>query len=92
MSREAGIGNEGPDGELISQIERNQVVVVAMVHLSQSEKERGIDSKAVTCFMALPLGENSPVRARIVDAEVAGTLQLPIVRLKITARTAKPAA
>ncbi len=51
------------DGELISQIERNQAVVVAMVHLSQREKERGIDSKAVTCFMALPLGENSAVRA-----------------------------
>ncbi|MCH7798098.1 MAG: hypothetical protein IID28_06595 [Planctomycetes bacterium] len=80
------------DGELISQIERNQAVVVAMVHLSQREKERGIDSKAVTCFMALPLGENSPVQARIVDAEVGGTHQVPIVRLKITARAAKPAA
>ena len=79
------------DGELISQIERNQVVVVAMVHLSQREKERGIDSKAVTCFMALPLGENSAVRARIVDAEVGGTPQLPMVRLKITPRAVKPA-
>ncbi len=79
------------DGELISQIERNQAVVVAMVHLSQREKERGIDSKPVTCFMALPLGENSPVQATIVDAEVGDTPQLPIVRLKITARAAKPA-
>ena len=79
------------DAELIGQIERNQAVVVAMVHLSQREKERGIDSKAVTCFMALPLGENSPVQARIVDAEVGGTHQVPIVRLKITPRAAKPA-
>ncbi len=79
------------DAELIGELERHGAVVVAMVHLSQREKERGIESKPVTCFMALPLGANSAVKARIVDAQVGGSPQPPVVRLKITARTPKTA-
>lgn len=68
------------DGTLIQQIDRGQVTVVALVHLSTNEKERRIDSKAITCFMALlPDG-----RIKVVDAEVAGSTQPPVVRLKIT--------
>lgn len=79
------------NGELISQIERNQVVVVALVHLSQREKERGIESKPVTCFMALPRDEDAPFQAAIVTAEIDGDTTPPVVHLKITDRTAKPA-
>ncbi len=75
------------DAELIAELERHAAVVVAMVHLSQREKESGIESKPVTCFMALPLGANSPVNARIIDAEVEGSPQPPVIRLRITERT-----
>jgi len=74
------------DAQLIAELERHTAVVVALVHLSQREKESGIESKPVTCFMALPLGANSVVKARIIDAEVNGSPQPPVVRLKITER------
>ena len=74
------------DAQLIAELQRHTAVVVAMVHLSQREKETGIESKPVTCFMALPLGENSTVKARIIDAEVDGSPQLPVIRLRITER------
>ncbi len=74
--------------DLIREIERNQAVIVALVHLSQKEKELGIESKPVTCFMALPRDENSPVGATIVEATVGDSLQPPTVRLKITDRAA----
>ena len=77
------------DIELISRIERNQAVVVAIVHLSQREKERGISEKPVTCFMALPRDENAPFRAAIVSAEIDGTAQPPVIRLKISDRAAE---
>ncbi len=80
------------DIELISQIERNQAVVVAIVHLSQREKERGIEEKPVTCFMALPRGDNAPFQAAIVSAEIDGAVQPPVIRLKISERAAKPPA
>lgn len=79
------------DGELISQVERNQAVVVALVHLSQREKERGITQKPVTCFMALPRDEDSPFQVAIVNAEIEGETQTPVIRLKISDRAAKPA-
>ncbi len=72
------------DGALIRQIERGEATVVALVHLSSSEKERRIESKAVTCFMALqPEGGGT-----IVDAEVSGSSLMPVVRLQITDRSA----
>ena len=71
------------DGTLVQQIERGQVTVVALVHLSTNEKERHISSKPVMCFMAiLPNGDG-----RIVDAEIAGSDQRPEIRLKITDRS-----
>ncbi len=67
---------------LIQQIERGQATIVALVHLSTREKERRLESKPVTCFVALlPDG-----RMSIVDAGAAGSTQLPVVRLKITER------
>ncbi|TDJ54861.1 MAG: hypothetical protein E2O40_06630 [Planctomycetota bacterium] len=80
------------DLELIGRIERNQAVVVAIVHLSQREKERGIKEKPVTCFMAIPRDGNAAFRAAIVSAEIEGDTQAPVIRLKISDRTAKPPA
>ncbi len=77
------------DIELISRIERNQAVVVAIVHLSQREKERGIEEKRVTCFMALPRDDNAPFQAAIVSAEIDGDAQAPVIRLKISDRAAE---
>ncbi len=76
------------DASLISQIERNQAVVIALVHLSQREKERGIEQKPVTCFMALARDEDSPFRAALVTAEINGSAHAPVIRLKISDRTA----
>ena len=80
------------DIELINRIERNQAVVVAIVHLSQREKERGIEEKPVTCFLALPRDGNAPFPAAIVSAEIDGVAQAPLIRLKISDRTVKPPA
>jgi hypothetical protein len=72
------------EGTLIQQVNRGQVRVVALVHLSAEDKERRVESKPVTCFMALhPDG-----RAVLVDAEINGSHQLPVIRLKITERVA----
>jgi hypothetical protein len=74
------------NADLIRRIELNQVVVVALVHLSHDEKEKRIASKPVTCFMALPRDETSPMPATIVEAEVGDGTQPPVVRLRITDR------
>ena len=72
------------DGALIRQIEQGLATVVALVHLSSSEKERRIESKAVTCFMALP--PQGP--GTIVEAEVDGSKLMPVIRLQISDRSA----
>jgi hypothetical protein len=75
------------DRELISQIEGGDAVVVALVHLSHQEKELGVESKPITCFMALPRDSSVSVAPTLVDAEVNGSNQLPIIRLKIVERS-----
>ena len=70
------------DGDLIEEIEQGKATVVALVHLSNAEKERRIESKPVTCFLALR-DDGSPT---IVEAEAGGSAQ-PIVHLRITERT-----
>ncbi len=72
------------DRELISRIDRGDAVVVALVHLSHQEKELGIESKPVTCFMALPRDAGISVEPTLVEAEVNGSSQLPLIRLQIT--------
>ncbi len=71
------------DGALIRQIEQGEATVVALVHLSSSEKERRIESKAVTFFMALPPQGGGT----IVEVEVDGSRLMPVIRLQITERT-----
>jgi hypothetical protein len=70
------------DGALIQQIEQGKATVVALVHLSNVEKERRVESKPVTCFMALaPDGGGT-----IVEAEINGSNQPPLVRIHIVER------
>ena len=78
------------DRELISQIERGDAVVVALVHLSHQEKELGVESKPVTCFMALPRDAGVAVEPTLVEAEVNGSNQLPLIRVTITERSSSP--
>jgi len=79
------------DIELISRIERNQAFVVAIVHLSQRDKERGIEEKPVTCFMVLPRDGNAQFQAAIVSAAIDGVTQAPVIRMKISDRLVKSA-
>ncbi len=70
------------DGALVQQIEQDRDKVVALVHLSLNEKEQGIESKPVTCFMALlPDGG-----AELVEAQVGGSAQPPVIHFKIRQR------
>ncbi|MHC4128412.1 MAG: YbbR-like domain-containing protein [Planctomycetota bacterium] len=78
------------DRELISRIERGDAVVVALVHLSHQEKELGVESKPVTCFMALPRDSSVSVAPTLVEAEVSGSSQPPLIRLQITERSSSP--
>jgi hypothetical protein len=72
--------------ELIRQIDRGDAVVVALVHLSHQEKELVVESKPVTCFMALPRDAGIAIEPTLVEAEVNGSNQMPVIRLKITER------
>jgi hypothetical protein len=70
------------DGDLIKRIAANEVPVVALVHLTNKDKEQRIESKPVTCFLAiLPDG---PVT--LVEAEIADSPGPPVIRLNITPR------
>ena len=71
------------DGDLIRRIQADEVQVVALVHLSTNEKDNRIESKPLTCFMAIP--PDGP--AVLVDAEVPDTTGPPVIGLTITPRT-----
>ncbi len=70
------------DAALISQIERRDVKVVAILHLTTSDKDQRIESKPISCFMAVPDVGN----ATIVQAEVAGSARLPIIHFRVIER------
>ena len=70
------------DAALISQIERRDVKVVALLHLTTSDKDQRIESKPISCFMAVP-DVGLPT---IVQAEVAGSARLPIIHFRVIER------
>ncbi len=70
------------DAALISQIERRDVKVVALLHLTTSDKDQRIESKPISCFMAVP----DVGTATIVQAEVAGSAPLPIIHFRVIER------
>ncbi len=70
------------DAALIDRIAAGDVKVFALVHISSTEKEQGIEAKPVTCFLALiPEGESTTV-----TAELDGSLQPPLIHLRISER------
>ncbi len=75
------------DGALIDRIEAQEVKVIAILHLSTQDKERGIASKRVTEFIALLPDDTL---APPVTAEVNGD-DHPMIRLTITEREASSA-
>ncbi len=74
------------DAALISQIERRDVKVVALLHLTTSDKDQRIESKPISCFMARP----DVGTATIVQAEVAGSAPLPIIHFRVIERQSSP--
>ncbi len=74
------------DAALISQIERRDVKVVALLHLTTSDKDQRIESKPISCFMAVP----DVGTATIVQAEVAGSAPLPIIHFRVIERQSSP--
>lgn len=71
------------DAALIDRIAAGDVKVFALVHISSTEKEQGIEAKPVTCFLALiPEGESTTV-----TAQLNGSLQPPLIHLRISERT-----
>ncbi len=74
------------DPALIDRIAAGDVKVFALVHISSTEKEQGIEAKPVTCFLALiPEGESTTV-----TAELNGSLQPPLIHLRISERARAP--
>lgn len=70
------------DAALIARIAAGDVKVFALVHISSTEKEQGIEAKPVTCFLALiPEGGSTTV-----TAELDGSLQPPLIHLRISER------
>lgn len=74
------------ESDLIRRIEADEVFVVAMLHLSNREKEQGIDRKPISYFLALVPDDHGGTRGVIVDARVAGSTNLPIVRFRVSRR------
>jgi len=70
------------EGELIRRIASGDVKVIGLLHLTSAEKERLIESKPLTCFLAIP-PEGS---VQIVNASVGASAQMPVVSLKISKR------
>ena len=74
------------DAALIDRIAAGDVKVFALVHISSTEKEQGIEAKPVTCFLALiPDGESTTV-----TAQLNGSLQPPLIHLRISERARAP--
>ena len=80
------------DAVLIEQIKAGDAVVVAMVHLSNRDKEQRVESKPVTYFVALPANGAGGEKGQIVDATVGDSTEPPLIHLAITERvtTATP--
>lgn len=71
------------DAELISRIAAQEITVVAMVHLSSREKEQRIDRKRVSYFLAIVPTADGGTRGQLIEADVEGAGQPPLVNLDI---------
>jgi hypothetical protein len=71
------------DEELIRRIETRSATVIAMLHLSNREKEQSIESKPIACFLVL---EADGTAARPVTARVGDAAESPVINLSISRR------
>jgi hypothetical protein len=76
------------DSNLIDRIEQREALVVAMLHVSSREKEQQITAKPISYFVALYTDASGLTHGRIVEAEVAGSADLPLIRLRIERKDA----
>lgn len=74
------------EADLIRRIEANEATVVAMLHLSNREKELGIESKPISYFLAMVTDDLGHQRGVVVDARVGDTPQLPSVNFQVIRR------
>lgn len=74
------------ESDIIRRIEADEVTVVAMLHLSNREKEQGIDRKPITYFLAIVPDENGASRGVVIDARVGDSTAMPVVRFQVTRR------
>jgi hypothetical protein len=65
------------DSNLIDRIEQREALVVAMLHVSSREKEQQITAKPISYFVVLYTDASGLTHGRIVEAEVAGSADLP---------------
>ncbi|MHC4908160.1 MAG: hypothetical protein ACYTF9_00365 [Planctomycetota bacterium] len=75
------------EGEVIRRIEADEMIVVAIVHLSNQDKERAIEAKQVGYFQAMTTDWTEGVT---VEAIVDGIDGMPVIQLDIKDRSEPP--
>lgn len=73
------------DHELIRRIEKDEVKVFAMVHLTSEDKDRRVDSKPATFIAVTPEGTIVTLKG-----SVGGATDPPVIHLRITPRASVP--
>ncbi|TVQ54614.1 MAG: hypothetical protein EA377_05080 [Phycisphaerales bacterium] len=71
------------EGDLIRRIESEEVTVVAILHLSNREKEQRIDAKPISYFLALIREPDGASRGVQVEGQIGDSLRPPPIRLDI---------
>jgi hypothetical protein len=74
------------ESDLARRIRSGEVKVVAIVQLSTREKEQRIDSKPVTCFLALRPETAGAMTGTTVAATIAGSREPPVIDFRIIER------
>jgi hypothetical protein len=77
------------ESDLVRRIRSGEVKVVAVVQLSTRDKEQRIESKPVTCVLALRSDAPGLLGATTVAATIAGSREPPVVQLRILERTSE---
>lgn len=78
------------DGELIRRIQRDNIPVVAFVHLTSLELEQRITSKPVTYFMAILPNTGGGAAGVALSARAGVDEAAPLIQLKIVDRALSP--
>lgn len=71
------------EGDLIRRIESEEVTVVALLHLSNREKEQRIGSKPISYFLALVPRPDGSTRGVLVEGQIGDEPSPPPIRLNI---------